>query len=64
MRTIAPNRLMATVVIAALLGVAAGFAATGQSTAGSVSAASPGYCGGTACVSHTWLWVPAMRRAR
>jgi hypothetical protein len=64
MRTIAPHRLLATVVIAALLGVIAGFSVTSQSTAGSVSVASSGYCGGTACVSHTWLWVPAMRRAR
>ena len=64
MRTIAPHCLMATVVTAALIGVDAGFSATGQSTAGTVSATSSGYCGGTACVSHTWLWVPAMRRAR
>jgi len=64
MRTIAQHRLMATVVIAALLGVIAGFSVTSQSTAGSVSVASSAYYDSTACVSHTWLWVPAMRRAR
>ena len=64
MHTIATSRLMATVVLAALVGAFAGFSVTGHSTAGSGSAASSGYCGGTACVSHTWLWVPAMRRAR
>ena len=36
MRTIAPHHLMATVVVAALLGVIAGFSITSQSTAGSL----------------------------
>ena len=64
MRTIAPHYLMATVVAAALVGAIAGFSTTGHSTAATTPARSPGFCGGTACVSHTGLWVPAMRRAR
>lgn len=62
MRTIAPHYLMATVVAAALIGVIVGFSTTGHSTA--TPAKSAGLCGNAACVSHTWLWVPAMRRAR
>ena len=62
MRTIVPHYLMATAIAAAMIGAIVGFSTTGHSTA--APAKPSALCGGTACVSHTWLWVPAMRRTR
>jgi hypothetical protein len=64
MRSIDPRRLAATVAFAMLIGAMAGYWATGPSTASTSPAETSSYCGGSACMSHTWLWLPAMRRAR
>jgi hypothetical protein len=64
MRSIDTRRLAATVALAMLVGAIAGYWATGPSTASTSPAATATHCGGGACMSHTWLWLPAMRRAR
>jgi len=64
MRSINTRRLSATVAMAMLIGAMAGYWATGPSTASSSAAAASSHCGGGVCASHTWLWLPAMRRAR
>jgi hypothetical protein len=64
MRTIDTRRLAATVALAMLIGAMAGYWATGPSTASTSPVAASSHCGGSVCTSHTWLWLPAMRRAR
>jgi hypothetical protein len=63
MRSINTRRLSATVAMAMLIGAMAGYWATGPSTASTSHAGASSHCGGV-CASHTWLWLPAMRRAR
>jgi hypothetical protein len=58
------RRLAATVAIAMLTGAMTGYWASGPSTASTTRTASSSHCSGSACMSHTWLWLPAMRRAR
>jgi membrane associated rhomboid family serine protease len=62
MRRIDTRRLTATVALAMLIGAIAGYWTTGPSTASTPAATASSHCG--ACMSHTWLWLPAMRRAR
>ena len=64
MRSIHTRRLAATVALAMLIGAMAGYWAAGPSTASTTIASASNQCGGSACMSHTWLWLPAMRRAR
>jgi hypothetical protein len=64
MRSIDPRRLAATVALAMLIGAMAGYWASGPSTASTTRTAGSSHCSGSACMSHTWLWLPAMRRAR
>ena len=54
------RRFAATIATAILIGaMASHWLAASASTQ-----RSSGYCGGTGCINHTWLWLPAMRRAR
>jgi hypothetical protein len=62
MSTINTRRLAATVAFAMLIGAMAGYWITDPSKASTNPASAASYCG--ACMSHTWLWLPAMRRAR
>lgn len=64
MRIIATHRLMAAAAIA-LIGAIMGHWITASSNASTTAAAvASGRCGSMVCTSHTWLWIPAMRRAR
>jgi hypothetical protein len=47
-----------------LVGAMANYWSTGPSTASTTAAATANYCGSGPCMSHTWLWLPAMRRSR
>jgi hypothetical protein len=62
MRSIDTRRLAATVAVAMLIGAMAGYWITEPSKASTKPANASSYC--SACMSHTWLWLPAMRRAR
>ena len=60
MHMIQMRRFVATIATAALIGAFASHWLAAASPATRVA----GYCGGTGCINQTWLWLPAMRRAR
>ena len=60
MHMIQMRRFVATIATAALIGAIASHWLATTSPATRVA----GYCGDTGCINQTWLWLPAMRRAR
>ena len=59
MHTFDLRRFVMIIAAAAFIGVLASHWVSPPASASRVAS----YCGGTGCINHTWLWLPALRRA-